>query len=192
MPDEVGVLLPSNIGPKRLIDNVVNQSSLYSDAIIGLFMSNPLLNVDLESRRLTQAGVRWITNLPSIEQQDEEFSQQLADVALDRKRELECLARFCSHGFKIASVVADGRGAAAATSVKPSAMIVLPRVSDFAAGFPSLRQREVAAQDITEATRQAGWEGLLLGLGEERETENERLWPNTLNGLVCRPVPAPA
>lgn len=187
MPGEVGLLLPTNPGPKRLADAVAGDPELCRDAMLGLFLAGPFLNLDLEGTRLARAGVRWIANLPSVEQQDEEFSQQLADVGLDRDRELACLAQFRSQGFRIAAVVADAPGAVAAAAVEPEALIILPRVADFAAGFPSLRQRGAAAQAVADAASAAGWSGLLLGLAEGSDADHEALWPERLDGLVCRP-----
>ena len=157
--------------------------------MLGLFLAGPFLNMTLESARLAGAGLGWITNLPSVEQQDEEFSQQLADVGLDRGRELACLAQLRARGFRVAAVVADGRGAAAAAAIGPEALIILPRVADFAAGFPSLRQRGAAAQAVAAAAAGAGWSGLLLGLAEGSDADHETLWPDRLDGLVCRPRP---
>lgn len=191
MPAEVGMLLPTGPGPGRLIDDVSNDPSLCSGAMLGLFLGGPFLNVVLESTRLHRAGVTWVANLPSVDQQDEEFARQLADVELDHERELECLAQFRAHGFRTAAVVADAAGAAAAAAVEPDILIVFPRVADFAAGFPSLRQRSSASREVARAAQAAGWSGLLLGLGEARELDSEGLWPGRLDGLVCRPVAAP-
>lgn len=188
MPDEVGMLLPTNHGPTRLIDDLAGNPARYPDAVLGLFLASPFLNVSLESARLRRAGVKWIANLPSVVQQDDEFSRQLPDVGLDPARERERLAGFRERGFHIAVVVADGRDATAAAAIEPDAMLVLPRVADFAAGFPSLHQRSSAAQAVAEAVRAAGWRGVLLGLGEPRELDSEGLWSSHLDGLVCRPV----
>lgn len=182
------MLLPTSHGPGRLIDDITDDPSLCADAMLGLFLAGPFLNVALESTRLRRAKVRWITNLPSVEQQDLEFSRQLTDVGLDLERELECLAQFRSEGFRTAAVVADARGATAAAAIKPDVMIVLPRIVDFAAGFPSLRQRSTAVQSVAGAARHAGWSGIVLGLGDTSEARSERLWPAHLDGLVCRPT----
>lgn len=182
------MLLPTNHGPTRLIDDLAGNPARYPDAVLGLFLASPFLNVSLESARLRRAGVKWIANLPSVVQQDDEFSRQLPDVGLDPARERERLAGFRERGFHIAVVVADGRDATAAAAIEPDAMLVLPRVADFAAGFPSLRQRSSAAQAVAEAVRAAGWRGVLLGLGEPRELDSEGLWSSHLDGLVCRPV----
>ena len=221
MPDEVGILLPTNDGPKSLVEAVVDGAveapveagaadpargpapgpargpargadrgpDRGADTILGLFLASPFLNLTLEGERLSRAGVAWLTNLPSVAQQDEEFLQQLADVGLDHGRELGCLSRFRAQGFKIAVVVTNDLGAAAAAAIDPEAMIVLPRVADFAAGFPSLRQRGAAAQSAAEAARSAGWSGLVLGLADAREADHETLWPEPLHGVVCRPKP---
>lgn len=187
MPHEVAILLPTNPGPTRLIQHLVDTPATLGDVILGLFLASPFLNVKVESARLRRAGFHWIANLPSVVQQDEEFSQHLFDVGLGFDRELECLAQFRSEGHRTAVVVTDARTATAAAAIEPDIMIVIPRVADFAAGFPSLRQRSTAVQVVAKAARQAGWPGPLLGLGEFREADSEGLWPNRLDGLVCRP-----
>ena len=190
MPEEVALLLPTNRGPTGLIGSVLTDPNLCRDAALGLFLVRPFLNLPRDGARLLQAGITWVTNLPSVEQQDEDFSQQLTDVGLDRNRELCGLSEFRQQGFKTAAVVADGPGAAAAAAVEPDILFVMPRVADFAAGFPSLRQRGTAAQAVAEAARAAGWRGLLLGLADRREAEHDGLWPEPLDGVICRPVTA--
>lgn len=187
MPDELALLLPTNAGPKRLIDAVVAAPALCRDAVLGLFLADPFLDVARDSGRLRDAGIHWIANLPSVEQQDDDFSQQLTDVGLDRDREYRCLARFRAEGFKVAAIAADGPAGAAAAAFRPEAIVVLPRVADFAAGFPSSRQRGAAAQAVSTAAREAGWSGLLLGLGQAQEVAHEGQWPDCLDGLLCRP-----
>jgi len=181
------MLLPTNPGPVALVDDLLNEPAVPDRLILGLLLASPFLNVKVESARLRRAGFTRIVNLPSVVQHDEEFSQQLADVDLGFERELQCLSQFRAQGFEVATVVADARTAAAAAVIDPGIMIVLPRVADFAAGFPSLRQRGSAVQSASEAARDTGWTGTLLGLGEAREAENESLWPTALDGLVCRP-----
>lgn len=191
LPDEVGLFLPTNEGPKELVEALANGAAAkgadLEGAGLGLFLASPFLNVPRAAAQLGRAGVTWIANIPSIEQQDEEFSQQLADVGLDRARELDCLAQFRAQGLRTAVVVADGAGAAAALTIAPDALLVLPRIADFAAGFPSLRQRGAAAGAVASVARGAGWTGVLLGLGDDREAEHEALWPDTVDGLLCRP-----
>jgi aryl carrier-like protein len=187
MPFEVGLLLSTNMGPRQFLNEINLGPPENSNAILGLFLNDPLLNITTESARLLKSGYRWITNLPSVEQQDLDFSQQLSDVGLDKQREFDLLARLKSEGFKIAVVVADNEAASTVVKLNPEIIIVVPKVSDFAAGFPSPRQRGQAAQNIFQATKDLGWAGLLLGLGEHSEIDHESLWPNCLNGLLCRP-----
>lgn len=186
MPDEVSLLLPTNKGPRHLIDQVTSNPKQYGNVVLGLFLANPFLNAKLEGARLTQAGVRWITNLPSVEQQDHEFSRKLTDVALDQGKELDYLIQFRDQGFRIATVVADGPGATAAVTIAPQIIIVMPRIADFVAGFPSLRQRDTTVQVVANATCHAGWSGIILGLGNAREAEREELWPKQWDGLIYR------
>jgi hypothetical protein len=187
LPSEVGLLLPTNSGPRALIDTVVETPNLCRDAALGLFLADPLLNLTREHRRLSDAKVEWVSNLPSTEQQDIEFSQQLSDVGLDYKRERDMLASFRSAGFKIVAVVTDATAAAAMTEVYPEVVIVLPRIADFAAGFPSLHQRGSMTQEIFHVLQDAGWSGILLCLGETSELAHERQWPDKVDGLICRP-----
>lgn len=187
MPDEVGMLLPSGTDSEHLIEHVTRPPHPARPPMVGLFLADPFLYIPVESRRLQAAGIRWISNLPSVAQQDEEFAVQLADVGLDAVREFDALARFRAAGFRVAATVVDADGARAAAAITAEAVIILPRVADFVAGFPSLRQREVAVQGVSRALREAHWSGALLGLAEERDTESRGLWPQGLDGLVIRP-----
>ncbi|GJL83210.1 MAG: hypothetical protein DHS20C01_28440 [marine bacterium B5-7] len=187
MPAEVAILLPSNRGPEILIDHVIETTPLAADTMIGLFLANPLLNIQSAGKRLKHAKIKWVTNLPSVSQQDREFSGQLADVDLDHNRELSCLAQFKSFGFRIIAVVTDAEEAKAAVEINPDVIFVMPRVADFAAGFPSLRQRSSAAQAVAGSMHSHGWSGSLLGLGLENEIEHPSLWPGTINALVHLP-----
>ncbi|MFC4272624.1 hypothetical protein GQF03_10785 [Sneathiella chungangensis] len=187
MPNEVSLLLPTNAGIKRLIDAVIDKAHLHPDGMLGLFLADPFLNLPLELARLADTKIRWATNLPSVGQQDTDFEQQLTDVGLDFSRELKKLSEIKSYGYRIAIVVADAASAKSAAALEPEAMIILPRIADFAAGFPSLRQRRSMALDISLALEATGWTGALLGLGEATELDHERQWPEPLDGLVCRP-----
>ncbi len=187
LPEEVGILLPTNPGPARLIEQVLSAGLRPENTALGLCLASPFLNVPRDGARLAEAGFRWIANLPSVEQQDEDFTQQLADVELDQDEEISRLDGFRDLGFKTAVVVADRAGATAALEIDPEALLVLPRVADFAAGFPSLRQRGSAALGVAEAARDTDWHGLILGLAERSEVEHEALWPEPLDGVICRP-----
>ncbi|MGO1120323.1 hypothetical protein ACTL6U_16575 [Rhodovibrionaceae bacterium A322] len=191
MPQEVGILLPTSQGPRRFMEALVERSDrgppFQPDAILGLFLADPLINIAREQQRLREAGVRWIANLPSVELQDPDFARQLLDVELDQKRELAALAAFRDHGFKIAAVVADTDSARQAAALKPDLLFVLPRVADFAAGFPSPRQRRAAALEISKVLEAAGLAIPTLGLAQSSERDHTSQWPETLDGLILRP-----
>lgn len=191
MPDEVGILLPTNCGPRLFVTNIEHAQPKLEDTILGLFLADPFFNVSREKKRLEQTGIEWITNLPSIEQQDVDFSSQLPDVGLGREREQNSLKNFRAAGFKIAAVVADGDGARDAISVGPGILIVMPRVIDFAAGFPSRRQRGAAAMEVRKVATEKKWTGHLLCLGDRSEVAHESLWPEAVDGLICRPIRQP-
>ncbi len=186
MPAEIAMLLPSGDGPTELVDEVAAHPQVASDAVLGLFLASPLINVAITAERLARAGVTWIANLPSVCQQDEEFARQLVDVGLDAGREFANLGQLRRLGFCVAAAVSDVDGARAAAPIAPEMIIVMPRVADYAAGFPSLRQRASALQSVRDAMADTGWSGLLIGLGEPRDADSEGLWPPRADGLLCR------
>lgn len=186
IPAEIAMLLPSGDGPTDLVDAVAAQPAFAQDAILGLFLASPLINVAITAERLARAGVSWVANLPSVSQQDEEFSRQLVDVGLDAGREFANLARFRERGFHIAAAVSHIDSARSAADIMPEMIIVTPRVADYAAGFPSLRQRASALQAVREVLDQRDWTGLLIGLGANGEADSEGVWPPRADGLLCR------
>ncbi|WP_282606134.1 hypothetical protein [Pelagibius sp. Alg239-R121] len=187
MPDEIALLLPNNDGASALISEVASNRSDLGKRAIGLFLADPFFHAGREAGRLRDAGIEWIANLPTVEQQDHEFVQLLGDVGLDRSLEFERLGALQESGFNSIAVVAGREAAEAAARISPQAIIVIPRVVDFAAGFPSFRQRGAAARDVAEVLRAAGWHGPVLGLAAETEVGHETLWPDVLDGVVCRP-----
>lgn len=188
MPQEASILLPTHPGPQSLIELISDKQTYNSSSAIGLFMSDPFLAVEREARRLIAMGVTWVCNLPTVEQHDEEFTQQLADVGLDRSKEYESLRAFKSAGLKIAAAVSNVPAAKESVSLNPDALIVIPRTSDFAAGFPSPRQRGAAAQLIKDAINDTDWNGPLLGYGDEREIDHPSQWPECVDGMLFRPI----
>lgn len=187
LPPEVGLLLPNTDGPAGLVAGLAKGAFQAQGAALGLFLADPFLNISGEVDALRRHGIDCIANLPSVEQQDPEFSQQLGDVGLDFAREVEGLRQFREQGFRILAGVAGPAAAVAVTPLNPLAVVVLPRVPDFAAGFPSFRKRGTVAREIREALRSAEWSGPLLGLATASEAEHETLWPDVLDGVVCRP-----
>ncbi len=182
------MLLPNRNSLAEMVDALSRYPAQVAGNAVGLFLADPFLHLPAQLARLSEAGVTWVANLPSVEQQDTEFSQQLTDVGLDGQLERARLAELQEAGFGLIAVVADAQSAGAAAALDPAALLVMPRVGDFAAGFPSFHQRGAAAGAAAAAARDAGWSGPLWGLAEAGEAEHETLWPDVLDGVVCRPV----
>ncbi len=188
VPMEVGLLLPAGQGQGSIVDVVSNDPLVAHGMGVGLFMADPFLAVDREAARLKSAGVGWVSNLPSTHQQDTEFRQQLEDVGLDWGREVGCLARFGALGLKRLAVLCDEASCPEVLTARPEAIAILPRVADFAAGFPSMLRRGGSAQAIAATLRAKGWDGPVLVLGSEAEAASPTLWPHGVDGLLLRPV----
>ncbi|MDW3203992.1 MAG: phosphoenolpyruvate hydrolase family protein [Alphaproteobacteria bacterium] len=191
LPAEVGLLLPNrNSQPVELA--IADRLAAGDGArpALGLFMANPFLKLDTVAAACQSASIEWIVNLPSVAQQDSEFGQQLEDVGLDLTGELRRLDALHARGLRTAAVVTDAEGAEKAIAAGAEVLIVLPRVSDFAAGFPSSRQRGTAIQLVRNALASSDWQGSVLGLGDATEAAHPALWPEGVDGLMIRPKAA--
>lgn len=192
LPDEVALLLPNSGSGEATAISLRVAGRLSGHIACGLFVADPFLSVKREVRAFREAGVRWVANLPAIQQQDVEFEQQLEDVSIDISLEARMLLMFAGEGMRVIAVVADADGVEAFLGQAgfPDAVVVMPRVGDFAAGFPSMRQRGSAAAAIADRLAASDWQGTLLMLGTRQEAEHPFLWPEAIHGLLCRPDPA--
>lgn len=190
LPDEVALLLPNSGSREATPLRAAGRKT--GDIACGLFVADPFLSTKREVRAFRDAGVRWVANLPSIQQQDVEFEQQLDDVGINVSLEARMLRIFAGDGMRVIAVVADTDGIQAFLGQArfPDAFVVMPRVGDFAAGFPSMRQRGSAAAAIADRLAVSDWQGPLLMLGTSQEAEHPFLWPEAIHGLLCRPEPA--
>lgn len=188
VPAEASLLLPNCPGNDAFLATLARLPSLPREAAAGLFLADPFLVPVQAARRLTAAGIAWVCNLPSCTQQDAGFLAQLGDVGLDHDREVAGLAAFSGAGCRTLAVVVDAPGARRAMEIRPDAVLVMPPVSDFAAGFPSFRQRGSAITQICEAIGDSGWGGAVLGLATQGEAGHASIWPPQLAGVVVRPV----
>jgi hypothetical protein len=189
LPAEISLLLPNTPGAGGLVAAVAAAPDRLAGRALGLFLADPFLNLPWEVAGLRAAGVSWVANLPSVEQQDVEFAQQLEDVGLDFAREVDRLGQLRRAGFQVIAVVAGVPAAAAVRLLAPQAVVVVPRIADFAAGFPSFRRRGALAREVKAAL--GDWTGPLLGLATAGEAAHETLWPDVLDGVLCRPQPLP-
>lgn len=185
-PPEVGLLLPAKREDKALLDRLSDLPEP-GVAAVGLFMADPFLNVARAAARLTEAGVGWVANFPSVDQQDPDFAQHLGDVGLDPARETDVLAALSGRGLSTLAVVCDPARAAALGAASPRAVLALPRVADFAAGMPSMRHRGALSDAIGAALRQTGWSGTVLTLGTRGEADSPAIWHDAVDGLLLRP-----
>ena len=191
LPPEVGLLLPTNPGTKQLLRYALATDEDLAECALGLFLASPMLNFAIDGPRLAQAGLRWVTNLPSVEQHDDVFTRQLADVKLDHQLEFDHLTELASHGIKVAAVVSGSQATKAALKVAADMLIVLPKLTDYAAGFPSLRQRGAAVDEVYNTAERSKWRGPILCLASTAEAHSEVLWPDRVQGVVCRPNAVP-
>ncbi len=187
MPAELGILLPNVGGCGDLIAHVERVPEALTDAALGLFLADPLLNVSVTAQRLKSVGAGWIANLPSVAQHDPELLQMLEDVGLDHPLETARLSDLQGSGLSAIAVATGGGTAASIAAVDPAAIFILPRVRDFAAGFPSPRQRGAAVREAATAAHATGWKGPILALAASNEADHEVLWPDGCDGIVCRP-----
>ncbi|WP_340117824.1 hypothetical protein [Pelagibius sp. 7325] len=196
MPPEVALLLPNSGGASGVIAATARTAAGPADGAgrqaLGLFLADPFLNLAAETGELQRAGISCLANLPSVQQHDPDFAQQLEDVGLDFAREVDRLGQLKAAGFQVIAIVAGPGAAAAVAPLDPLAVVVIPRVADFAAGFPSFRQRGVVAQQVAAALAESEWRGNLLGLASAGEGAHETLWPDVLDAVLCRPEPLAA
>src|SRR3546814_13910983 len=85
----------------------------FADRALGLFLADTFLNIAGQVSRLRRAGVTSVAHLPTVEQPDVDFAQQLADVGLDFHRGVDHLGPMRSAGFNALAAVAGsvlGRG----------------------------------------------------------------------------------
>ncbi|NMM43707.1 hypothetical protein HH303_04405 [Rhodospirillaceae bacterium KN72] len=187
-PPEIGLLLPA-AREGNGIQSFMTDMPDPGGTAVGMFLANPFLNVSRTARHLIDSGIQWISNFPSIDQQDIDFGQQLDDVGLDRTFEFRTLKTFADTGLKSLAVLCDPAGVPGALASRPAAVLTVPRVADFAAGLPSMRYRGTLADTIMAALREAGWNGPVLAIGTRIEATSPTLWPDMIDGLLLRPAP---
>lgn len=187
MPVEVALLLPSNAGASAFIDGLIQVQNRQSFSAIGLFLADPFLSVEREAKRLRALGVSWVANIPAVDQYGADFTHDLSDVGLDQSLELENLRRFKEEGFSIMAASCGTRGGEACAAINPDIAFSLPNIGEFAAGFPSPRQRRTSAEAVRAGLIESRWEGPILAFGERGEGQHESQWPSFIDGLIASP-----
>lgn len=186
VPVEIGLMLPAKAGREGLptgpeIPNDENGGAL------GLFLSSPFLNLDRIIPRLQAASMRCVSNFPTVGFQDPEFARQLSDVGFDPGLELRKAKCLIEAGFDWLAVVADPAYAEVFLDAGPTAVLAMPNLRDFTAGFPSPRVRTELATTILNVAKSRNIDLPVLGYGQAEEAERSSLWPKGVAGLVVRP-----
>ena len=150
LPLESLALLPGGEGSQGFLQQIVEHPEQLQNMGVGLFLSDPFLNIKLVSSQLKKLSVQWIVNLPSIAQHDEEFRSELADVNISVARELKVLHKFQQQGFHTLAAISTAEHAIALADYPADAILVLQTTTDLQISFPSLPQRLKKAKEIAE------------------------------------------
>ncbi|MGR3659784.1 MAG: phosphoenolpyruvate hydrolase family protein [Paracoccaceae bacterium] len=169
------MLLPTGPGSRQIVDALTTSPHLFDGAITGLLVTDPAINFERTIKSMKAANNRWVANLPTIGLHDAEFKSFLNEVALGVSKEIEILAKFKARGIKIMAVLADFPQAEAMALLDPDAIVILPKVSGFLDGWPSLATRKKNERVLRAALSQNGWNGPCLGYRAKNEDNNG--WP---------------
>ena len=177
LPPEVAILLP---GRDTNLTQLEADPRRFVGRAMGLFLSDPFLNVGLTIRQLRSAGVTWVAALPSACQHEADFRQYLREVDLDLGRELRVLRALSEAGFGTIAAVSSAEDAAAAAEHPPDAVLALPDLGSFVDGWPDLAARA----ELERAASHGLAPGVaLLGLRRRGESADR------LAAAVLRPRP---
>lgn len=184
----VSLLLPGNSGTRDTINAICGAKAWDGDDALALFLANPFLNLKIDGMRLRQRGLRWIANLPTVDQHDDVFVQELREVNLGPQLEIQHLAQLKSQGFFIMAIVSTVTTTELALHIDPDAVLVIPQTEQFIDSFPSMQQRHSQIATIHEVLSRASWSGDLLFLGQHFESEDHARWPEPADAMVSCPV----
>jgi len=192
LPVIVSLLLPNNPGTRSMIEWITGADSLYvnsvvADTVVGLFLANPFLNFQIDGPGMHRTGLRWVANLPTVDQHDDDFVRELSEVRLDPELEFQHLRQLQAQGFSTMAVVCTETVASLAAEFNPTAVLVVPKTENFIGGFPSMESRHQKVKDISSILSQANWTGPLLYLGLEAESADQQLWPDAVDAMVICP-----
>ena len=153
------MLLPTVPGAKRIAEALTTSPQIFDGAVTGLLVTDPAIKFERTIKSMKAANNRWVANLPTIGLHDAEFKSFLNEVALGVPAEIDILAKFKAHGIKIMAVLADFSEAKAMAKLNPDAVLIMPKVSDYLDGWPSLATRVENERTIRAALSQNGWDG---------------------------------
>jgi len=177
------MLLPSTAGSSGLLDTILQTPTIIRDRGIGLFLSDPFLNTPQICAMLERIGVKWVTNLPSLAQHDDEFLREIGDVGFSVAQELHALAAYRDGGFRTMAVVSSNSHCDAIVAHPADAVLVVPNTRALQVSYPSLPQREATVREIRKTLGAAGLDIPVFPL----VTTADNLQPDT--PAIERPVP---
>lgn len=179
LPLEVGILLPTVAGNRVVLQALQNTHNSHEQTAIGLFAADHFLNLDIFLPKLQRANVQWVCNLPALAQHESDFQHYLSEVELTLDYEVKQLAQCRDAGFKTLLIVSERVAPALITKLQPNAIVIVPNVSEFTAGFPKLEQRERVEAELKKELVESGYQGPVLSYREQSE---ETIFP-----CLCRP-----
>jgi len=102
---DIGMLLPERDYNRCLLDQVSTPSNgtntrELKGAFVGLFLSDPFLNLATTISQLKAVGVKGVANFPSTSFYGDDFAKQLDGVGFSRKLEFERLAEVQDLGLQ--------------------------------------------------------------------------------------------
>ena len=169
VPAECLGLLPSGAGSRGLLNDLAAQPALVANRGVGLFFSDPFLNITQIANFLEQHQIGWITNLPSIAQHDAQFRSDLGDVGFTVQAELSCLAQLRRPGIRTLAAISSSSHVDMLADCPADAVVVVQTTSDLQVSFPSIGQRQARLDSIDRALEKhgAGISAMLLVTAEE-------------------------
>lgn len=185
LPVEIEYLLPRRSGSTDWRDDLVEHLRYDPALAVGLFLSDPFVGVDPFAAVLRRLGARWICNLPSTAQFDPDFAAALGDVGLGHRFEMKLLSQLIEHGFEGIATIATPREAKAARVAGAAALFVIPRIGDYANGFPRLSERQLALKAIRDVLDDP--HPPLFTLVTEPESHCPELWSAQADGAFVQP-----
>jgi len=173
IPLEVAMLLPTMSSNEAILESVSNNYNICQTSCVGLFLTDHFLNFSSTVATLQKAGVKWVCNMPSIGLHDAEFKQYLSEVGMGIAKEVEMLSDLQQKGFNTLCIIASEQDVLEFVKISPNAICVMPQVSSFVSGFPSLHQRNLKETSILAKLDEARWIGQSFCYRQESESKDE-------------------
>lgn len=182
LPPEAAILLPGGDTNLAMLSMVEAAPEQHEGRAVGLFLSDPFLNVELAIRQLHAAGVVWVAAFPSACQHEGVFRQYLAEVDLELARELRVLDALSEAGLATIASVSSAADASVAASGRATALLILPDLGKIVGGYPDLATRTELEHSVRRELA-AGVPPVLLGLRKAEEPVEGSI----IDGAVLRP-----